>query len=90
MSERGRVMASVAVGAVVGGVVGYLFFTEEGRRRRGDIEPAVEQLMQEARRFRVTIEKMQDAAGEGMRMFNEVRERTRGGWAQMSPETTTH
>ncbi len=90
MDERGRVIVSMAVGALVGGILGYLFFTESGRRRRGQIEPAGEELMHEARRFRGTLEKVQDAAEEGVRMFNEVRERTRGGWSQMASDTTTH
>ncbi len=80
----------MAVGVALGGVVGYLFFTEEGRRRREQIEPAVEHLMQEARRFRSTLEKVQDAAGEGLRMFNEVRERTRTGWGEMPSSGMAH
>ncbi len=88
VNERGMVMASMAIGAALGGVVGYLFFTEDGRRRREQIEPALDQLMREAQRLRGTVEKVQDAAGEGMRMFYELRDRTRGGLGM--PSGMTH
>jgi gas vesicle protein len=71
MSEQSQVMASAVVGALVGAVAGYLFFTSRGRELRGRMEPLVDDLRQEFARFQRTFEKVGDMANEGMRVVNE-------------------
>lgn len=67
MEERSRVALSVLVGAALGGVVGYLLFTEDGRRLRTNLRGHVEGLVDDASRFRGSIEKLRDVASDGWR-----------------------
>ena len=71
MSEQSRVMASAVVGALVGAVAGYLFFTDRGKELRDRMEPLVDDLRHEFTRFQRTFEKVGDMATEGMRVVNE-------------------
>jgi len=64
-------MASAIVGALVGAVAGYLFFTNRGRDLRNRFEPMVDDLRHEFARFQRTFEKVGDMASEGMRVVNE-------------------
>jgi gas vesicle protein len=64
-------MASAVVGALVGAVAGYLFFTDRGKEMRDRLEPLVDDLRQEFTRFQRTFEKVGDMASEGMRVVNE-------------------
>ena len=70
--ENSRVMAATLVGAVFGGVVGYLFFTEHGRSVRRLIEPALDDVSRELMSFRSTIEKATGVASEGWKMLNDA------------------
>lgn len=47
MSDRTSILLGALAGAVVGSAAGYLFFTEEGRRLREDLEPKLMDLMGE-------------------------------------------
>jgi hypothetical protein len=47
MSERNHTAWAVALGAIVGGGVAYLFLTENGRRLRAQIEPKIAELIDE-------------------------------------------
>ena len=60
------------VGAVVGGVGGWLYMTENGRRVRDQIEPKLDDFMNEIARLRGTVEKARTAANEGWRSLNDV------------------
>ena len=63
-----RAMAAAIVGAVVGGVAGYLFFTDDGRRLRRQLEPALDDFARELNSFRSTINKAAGVAStEGSR-----------------------
>ena len=64
-------MMGAAVGALVGAVAGFLFFTARGRDMRDRMEPAVDELRQEFARFQRTVEKVGHMANEGMRVVNE-------------------
>ena len=72
MDERSRVLMATLVGAVAGGVWGWLYMTENGRRIRDQIEPKLDDFMQEITRLRGTVEKARSAANEGWRSLNEV------------------
>jgi gas vesicle protein len=64
-------VAGAMVGALVGVATSYLFFTDEGKRIRDRIEPAVEDLRREFARFQKTIEKVGEMANDGLRVVNE-------------------
>ncbi len=84
MREPVQVAAATVLGAVIGGVAGYLFFTERGRRVRRDLEPGLEELTRELVRLRTTLRKASRAAEEGGRLLDELA--TAGGDAGW-PET---
>ena len=67
-----RTMAATIAGAAVGGVIGYLFFSPNGRAMRREIEPAIEDLARELVSFRTTVQKAAGVANDGWRLLNEV------------------
>lgn len=81
MDERSKVLMATFLGAVAGGVYGWLYMTEQGRRVREQIEPKLDDFMGELTRMRGTVEKARTAANEGWRSLNEV---TGGGQARWS------
>ena len=70
--NNSRVMAATMVGAVVGGVAGYLFFTDQGKSVRRQLEPAIEDFARELMSFRATIQKAAGAANEGWKLLNDA------------------
>lgn len=70
--NNSRVMAATVVGAVVGGVAGYLFFTEQGRNVRRQLEPALEDFSRELMSFRSTIQRAAGVANEGWKLLNDA------------------
>jgi hypothetical protein len=60
------------LGAVIGGVWGWLYLTEQGRRVREQIEPKLDDFMGELSRVRGTVEKARSAANEGWRSLNDI------------------
>ena len=72
MDERSRVMMAAFVGAVAGGLWGWLYMTESGRRVRDQIEPKLDDFINELTRVRGTVDKARNAANEGWRSLNEV------------------
>lgn len=72
MDERSRVLMATFLGAVAGGLLGWLYMTETGRRVRDQIEPKLDDFMNELARMRGTVEKARTAANEGWRSLNEV------------------
>jgi hypothetical protein len=57
MGDDSLTMAAILTGAVLGGVAGYLFFTDRGRALRLQLEPAVEDFARELSGFRGTIQR---------------------------------
>lgn len=72
MDERSRVLVAACVGAVVGGVCGWLYLTESGRYVREQIEPRLDDLIGEMTRVRGTVEKARSAANEGWRSLSDI------------------
>jgi hypothetical protein len=67
MTERNHAAWAVVIGAALGGLVGYLFFTDGGRRLRARVEPAVADLVDNVQNWRGTIERVQAfASGAGL------------------------
>ena len=81
MDERSRVLMATFLGAVVGGVWGWLYMTESGRRVRDQIEPKLDDFMNELTRVRGTVEKARSAANEGWRSLNDITGGAQGRWS---------
>lgn len=71
MTDR-QVLAATLVGAALGGVAGFLFFTDRGRRVRREIEPALEDFVRELSSLRGTVQRAADVAGESWRLLNDM------------------
>jgi gas vesicle protein len=72
VSDNSRAMVASLVGAVIGGMAGYLLFTDQGRALRRRIEPALEDIVRELSSFRSTIQKAASVANEGWNLLNEA------------------
>ncbi len=72
MDERSRVLMTTVLGAVIGGIYGWLYMTENGRRLRDQIEPKLDDFVRELTRMRGTVEKARSAANEGWRSLNDM------------------
>lgn len=72
MNDTSRTVAATVVGAVIGGMAGYMFFTDRGRTIRRSIEPALDDIMRELNSFRGTIQKAAGVANEGWRLLNDA------------------
>lgn len=79
MDERSRVLMSSLIGAVVGGAWGWLYMTDHGRRVRNQIEPKLDDFINEITRARHTVDKARSAANEGWRSLSDMAGGTRGG-----------
>jgi hypothetical protein len=67
-----RPVIATVVGAVIGGAAGYLFFTEQGRQMRRQLEPALDDIARELNSFRGTVQRAASVASEGWRLLNEA------------------
>ena len=81
MDERSRVLMATFMGAVAGGVWGWLYMTENGRRVRDQIEPRLDDFMNEVARMRGTVDKARTAANEGWRSLSDMAGGTQGRWS---------
>lgn len=70
--NNSRELAATLVGAVIGGVAGYLFFTDRGRSVRRQIEPALDDFAHELMSFRTTVQKATGVASEGWKLLNDA------------------
>ena len=70
--DNSRAIAATILGAVIGGVAGYLFFTEHGRTLRRQIEPALDDFARELISFRSTVQKAAGVANEGWKLLNDA------------------
>jgi hypothetical protein len=65
-------MKATLLGAVIGGLAGYLFFTEPGRKIRRQIGPAIDDITRELDSLRSTVRKATAAANNGWNLLNEA------------------
>lgn len=70
--DNSRVVMATIGGAVVGGIAGYLLFTEQGRSFRRQLEPALDDFMRELHSFRATVQRAAGVANEGWNLLNEA------------------
>ena len=82
MDERSRVLLTSLLGAALGGVVGYLYMTENGQRVREQIEPALDTIGSELQRARDAGAKVKDVAKEGQQTLDSIvgEGRARAAW----------
>ena len=83
MDDRGRIALSAMLGALVGGLVGYLYLTEDGRRTRERLEPGLDEVGRELRRLRGAVDRARVAAEEGWQTIGDLTRpvtRDAGGW----------
>jgi hypothetical protein len=79
VDERSRVLAATFLGAIAGGVWGWLYLTDSGRQVRDQIEPKLDDLISEITRVRGTVDKARTAANEGWRSLSDLAGSTQGG-----------
>jgi gas vesicle protein len=70
--DNSRAVLASLVGAMVGGVVAYLFFTDHGKRLRRQMEPAIDDLARELASFRSTVQKATSVATDSWQIFNDT------------------
>jgi gas vesicle protein len=63
---------AIGLGAVIGGAVGYLLFTERGRELRDNLEPRLQDLLSEIDQLTHTFERARAAAVEGWQSFSKL------------------
>ena len=82
MDESSRVMLSTLIGATVGGVVGYLYLTDHGRRVRDQLEPTLDAISGELRQARETGAKLRQVVQEGEQTLHSLARDvgSEGGW----------
>jgi len=78
MNERSVVVLSAIAGAALGGLAGFLFLTERGRRLRHDLEPRLDEFARELANLQGTVSRARSAATEGWRMVADAGARPAG------------
>lgn len=81
MDDRSRVLLATMLGAVAGGVWGWLYLTQGGARVRVQIEPKLDDFVRELSNARGTVEKARTAANEGWRSLNDITGAAQGRWS---------
>jgi hypothetical protein len=72
VDDRTKVLAATVLGALAGGLWGYLYLTASGRRVRDELEPRIDDFVREIRRAKRTAEKARAAADESWHTLNEL------------------
>jgi hypothetical protein len=72
MEDRTRLAIGIGLGALAGGFVSYLLFTERGRQMRDQLEPGLEQLVSEVQRLGAAFERTRRAVSEGLGQLSHV------------------
>lgn len=72
VTYNSRAIAATIVGAAVGGMAGYLFFTESGRAVRRQLEPAIDDIARELSSFKHTVGKAATVVSESWKLLNEA------------------
>ena len=81
MDERSRVLMAACLGAVAGGVWGWLYLTESGRNSASRSSRRLDDLIGEMTRVRGTVEKARTAANEGWRSLSDITSGQGGRWS---------
>ena len=85
-----RIAAASAVGALLGGVAGYLFLTERGRVVRREMGPALEELREELAGFGQSLQGASGIAREGWKFIQELAAEEPAAFPRSSRSTISH
>lgn len=69
MSDRSRIAMSILAGAAIGGIAGFLMFTERGRRVRSEIQPHLDDLSREVQNLQELALRVRDTATESWKQM---------------------
>jgi hypothetical protein len=72
VKDNARTALAVFAGAAVGGLVGYVLFTDSGRRLRRRYEPVVGEVLKEFGGVAGTVSVVRALATEGKRVWDEL------------------
>jgi hypothetical protein len=90
VTDKARAITATTVGAIIGGVAGYLFFTDRGRALRRQLEPAIEEFARELNHFGGALYKSAGIASEGWKLLTEtMREAASRGPHYTTPHQTS-
>jgi hypothetical protein len=89
MTDQSRAVAASIVGAILGGVAGYMVFTPQGRALRRRLELALEDLANELNHFRSTLARAGFTANEGWRLINDAMSQAGSSPRYTDPHQTT-
>lgn len=67
-----KIGAASAIGAIVGGLVGYALLTERGRDTLRNLSPAIDGIRDELVSLAKSLEGARGSAREGLQWFNEL------------------
>lgn len=71
MTDR-DMWAATMVGAAIGGVTAFLFFTDRGRHLRRQFETGIEDFVHEVVQFRGTVRRATGVAAEGWHVLSDL------------------
>ena len=72
MNDSNRVALASVLGALAGGLWGYLYLTESGRRFRVQLEPRIDDFLSEIHRMQGTVHKAREAAGDSWASLQQI------------------
>jgi len=93
VDDRSKMWIGALLGAAAGSAVGFLFFTERGRQVRADIGPRLNDLLDEARRLKGTVQSLRQSATDGwdaVREFAGDLSDDAALWAEHGPQAPRH
>jgi gas vesicle protein len=72
MDDRSRVALFMGLGALVGGLAGYLLVTERGRSVRQGLGPRLQAFIDEAEELAQAFDRTRRAVADGWKTFNQI------------------
>jgi hypothetical protein len=88
VNESQRTCAATTVGAILGAIVGYMFFTERGQAMRRQLETTLDDLGPELNRLGTTVNRAAGVASESWKLLNDTLGKSGSGLPRYS--ATTH
>jgi hypothetical protein len=72
VTDKSEIVAATLVGAALGAVTGYMFFTRSGRALRRELEPAITDAAREVENFRRSLFETASVASESWRALTDL------------------